>query len=153
MALFDFLKKRKKGETTPKRAQDKARRDDAQKDAKSGRGLSARGVVKGEKTEVKPIVLKTSRIAWRVLREPHVTEKSTNLSAFNQYVFKAVGRPSKMEMKKAIEEIYGVHVDRVRKIAIPRKKRKRRKQIGWRPGYTKAIATLRPGEKIEVLPH
>lgn len=100
-----------------------------------------------------PVTLKESRTAWRILRSPHVTEKSSDLTRFNQYTFKVVGNPAKPEIKKSVEEVYGVHVQRVRKISLPGKKRRRGRHFGWKSGYKKAVVTLRQGEKIEVLPH
>lgn len=142
MAFLDFFKK-KGGAKTPKRRDDKARKDEALKEKKG----------EESKKESKPIVLKESRSAWRVLGAPHVTEKSANLTSMNQYVFRAIGSPPKGEVRRAVEEVYGVHVEKVRKVEVPRRQRRRGRRVGWRPAYMKAIVTLRQGEKIEVLPH
>ena len=145
MALLNIFKKSSKKQTpkAPKRATQKV--------------ADVKDEEKKEESKVdeasKAVVLKESRVAWRILREPHVTEKSTNLTSFNQYVFKVIGNPSKPEVKKAIEETHGVHVKKVAKISLPGKKRRRGKHIGWKSGYKKAIVTLRKGESIEVLPH
>ena len=154
MAVFDFLKKKKgtQGLRAPKQGESispvaKAR---AEETAKSKEAKSK----KKEKNETQStVVLRSSRTAWRILREPHVTEKSAALTQFNQYVFKVIGSPSKQEVKKAIQEVYGVHVVKVRKTTVPGKKRRRGKHVGWKSGYKKAIVTLKQGEKIEVLPH
>ncbi len=142
MGVFDFLKRGKKGRA-PKQSEDKARKDEASRQKK----------IEERQESQKPIILRQSRTAWSVLRSPHVTEKSTDLTASNQYTFKLLGKPAKPEVKKAIEQIYAVHVEKVRKITLPRKERRRGGRIGWKPGYTKAVITLREGEKIEVLPH
>ncbi len=134
MALLDFLKKEKKGGAPQAPEQ----------------GL--RQVPRKQKPS-EEVALQKSPTAWRILRAPHVTEKATHLTHLNQYVFRVFDGAGKPEVKKAIEGVYGVHVVKVRKIVIPGKKRKRGKHIGWRSGYTKAIVTLREGEKIEVLPH
>ena len=154
MALLNIFKKSSKKQTpkAPKRGtQPDTDRYPAQKVA------DVKDEEKKEESKVdeapKAVVLKESRVAWRILREPHVTEKSTNLTSFNQYVFKVIGNPSKPEVKKAIEETHGVHVKKVAKISLPGKKRRRGKHIGWKSGYKKAIVTLRKGESIEVLPH
>lgn len=142
MALLDFLKKTEKG--TPAR-QSTVRHPDKgpRKEPK-----------KSEEKEVLPkVVLKESKIAWRVLREPHITEKATSLTRLNQYIFRIQENASKDDVRHAIQEIYGVHVVKVRKIHIPKKKRRHGRHIGWKSGYTKAIVELRKGEKIEVLPH
>jgi large subunit ribosomal protein L23 len=142
MALFDFLKKKKRA--MPKRAQDKASKDEG--------GRKEQGADK--KKAAKPTQhLKQSRNAWRILREPHVTEKATMLTGFNQYVFKVLGSPTKPEVAKAIGEVYNVNVKEVKKITVPGKKRRRGRHFGWKSGYTKVIVKLSEGEKIEVLPH
>lgn len=141
MALLDFLKKSKKDGTlqAPKQG--------------SLPGARTAGQAPKAKEKTKRVELHKSSIAWRLLREPHVTEKATRLTRLNQYVFLVYDVAVKPEVKRAIEEVYGVHVTKVRKVVIPRKKRMRGRHIGWRSGYTKAIVTLKKGEKIEVLPH
>lgn len=143
MALFNLFKRTKKLPTAPKG------RD---------QGVPQKRVerkIEGKKSGPvsKRVVLRESKTAWRVLSNPHVTEKATDLTRFNQYSFKVLNNPSKMEIKKSVEEVYNVHVDKVRKISIKGKKTRRGRHMGWRSGYKKAIVTLRKGEKIEVLPH
>ena len=151
MALLDFFKKPKKEKKLfPPKGNVKRTREE--KSIKPKRESVRRDEAKRE-GEGAPVVLKESRTAWRVLANPHVTEKSAALTAFNQYVFRVLGSPSKPEVKRAIEEIYDVHVEKVRKISMPRKQRRRGRHVGWKSGYKKAIVTLRKGEKIEVLPH
>lgn len=138
MPLLDFFKKTKKAPKAPKRSEQKVER-------KTEEGK--KGPAK------KQVVFRESKTAWRILGEPHVTEKATDLARLNQYSFKVLYNPSKMEIKKSVEEIYNVHVDKVRKISINGKRTRRGRHIGWKSGYKKAIVTLRKGEKIEVLPH
>jgi len=90
--------------------------------------------------------------AWRVLKTPHVTEKAAALSEKNQYVFKVWPRANKTEIRKAIEDIYGVDVLSVRIIKVPRKQRRLGKVQGWRKGYKKAIVKIKEGQKIEIMP-
>jgi len=170
MALLDFLKSTTR--QTKKKEEVKRPKDIKQKiekgkkmpkpmEAKRKEGKKERVFYKKETPKAKDapgsIKLKESKTAWDVLIEPHVTEKSTALTSFNQYTFRVFDDATKPEVKRAINEIYGVHVELVRKIRIARKQRsrsqRRNKQIGWRSGYTKAVVTLRKGDKIEVLPH
>lgn len=90
--------------------------------------------------------------AYRVLKEPHVTEKATDLLQKNQYVFKVLARTNKIEIKKAVEDTYGIDVVSVRIIKIPKKRRRLGKIEGWRGGYKKAVVKIAQGQKIEVLP-
>jgi large subunit ribosomal protein L23 len=108
---------------------------------------------KDTKGTTAPVALKASKVAWHVLQKPRVTEKSTDLTKMNQYTFQVFAQVTKPQVKQAIEEVYGVKVERVRRVSVPGKKRRRGRQIGWRSGYTKAIVTLRKGDSIEVLPH
>lgn len=151
MALLDFFKKPKKEKKLfPPKGRVKRTREE--KSTRPKRESARKGEAK-RKGEGAPVSLKESRTAWRVLRKPHVTEKSAALTAFNHYVFRLWGSPSKPEVKRAIEEIYDVHVEKVRKISVSGKQRRRGRHVGWKPGYKKAIVTLQKGEKIEVLPH
>jgi len=91
-----------------------------------------------------------SEIAYRVLVEPWVTERSHNLMALNKYVFKVAGSSNKNQIKQAIEELYGVEVIKTNIINIPPKKRNFARKTGWKSGYKKAIVTLKEGDKIEL---
>ena len=90
--------------------------------------------------------------AYRVLKTPQVTEKATDLVKKNQYVFKVWPRANKVEIKKAIENLYGVDVLDVKIIRVPAKRRRLGRIRGWRKGYKKAIVKIKEGQKIEVLP-
>jgi large subunit ribosomal protein L23 len=85
-----------------------------------------------------------------VLERPHVSEKSALLAGLNQYVFVIKKSATKSEVKKAIEDFYGVKVEKTRIINIPGKVKRLGRSEGWRPGYKKAIVTLKKGEKIEL---
>jgi len=89
---------------------------------------------------------------FKILIEPHVTEKTTDLVKKNQYVFEVYPRANKMEIKKAIENLYGIDVLDVKIINVPRKRRRLGRISGWKKGYKKAIVKIKEGQKIEVLP-
>ena len=95
---------------------------------------------------------KVSLIASLVLKEPHVTEKATDLIKKNQYVFKVQSKANKKDVKKSVEEFYGVSVVSVKIINIHPKERRLGKTIGQSSGYKKAIIKIEQGQKIEVLP-
>jgi len=90
--------------------------------------------------------------AYRVLKGPQVTEKATDLTKKNQYVFKIWPEVNKAEVKRAIEDLYGVDVLSVKTINVPSRQRRLGRIKGWRSGYKKAIVKIREGQKIEVLP-
>lgn len=95
---------------------------------------------------------KPSDKAYSILFSPHITEKATMLAKENNYVFKIRPAANKTEVKKVIEDRYGVNVIGVKIINIPAKKRRLGRQEGWRKGYKKAIVKIKKGQKIEILP-
>lgn len=86
-----------------------------------------------------------------ILKSACISEKATDLSKLNQYVFKVSSRANKNEIKKAVESFYKVDVISVRVINTPSKKRRRGKISGWKKGYKKAIVKIKPNQKIEVI--
>lgn len=78
------------------------------------------------------------------------TEKGSDMLMHNKYIFKVAKRANKIEIKKAIEEIYSVHVDKVNIMVIKGKKRRVRFREGMTPSWKKAIVTLKPDNRIEV---
>lgn len=94
-------------------------------------------------------VEKTVRAQGVVLR-PIVSEKSTMLSALNQYVFEVNPEANRIEIKKGIETLYNVHVVRVNTIPEKGKFVRYGRTAGWTKKRKKAIITLLQGEKIEV---
>ncbi|MFH0852403.1 MAG: 50S ribosomal protein L23 [bacterium] len=90
--------------------------------------------------------------AYRILESPHVTEKSGMLSEHNSYVFKVNSSANKHEIKKAVQDLYGVAVEGVTVVNIPRKARRLGRSQGFKPGFKKAMVKLAEGEKIEIMP-
>jgi len=96
---------------------------------------------------------KTTTAKGKILKGPHVTEKATELAQDNQYVFKVFPNANKSEIKKAIENLYDVNVQKVRIMNMPKKKRRSGRSEGWKSGYKKAAVKVKEGQKIEVMPH
>lgn len=89
-----------------------------------------------------------------ILIRPIVTEKMERLSEkLNQYGFIVDKRANKLEIKKAIKELYGVTVDSINTIRYSGKLKSRYTKSGFLSGRTnsfkKAIVTLKKGEKID----
>lgn len=108
----------------------------------------------GEIKEEMPMISRKRAVleAYRILKIPHITEKATDLVKNNQYVFKVWPEANKVEIKKAIEDLYGVDVLSVKIINVPPKQRRLGRIRGWRKGFKKAIVKIKEGQKIEVLP-
>ena len=81
-----------------------------------------------------------------------LTEKASLLGEKNnQYVFRVDPRANKLQIKQAIEGIFGKKVVRVNTCQYAgKKKRERRADFGRRVHWKKAIVTLAKGEKIDL---
>ncbi len=86
-----------------------------------------------------------------VVKRPLVTEKSERgREASQQYAFEVNRDATKIQVKNAVEKLFGVHVTAVR-TSIARGKNKRvGRSVGRRPNWKKAIVTLREGESISL---
>ena len=81
---------------------------------------------------------------------PAVTEKATSLSEFNKMVFKVHKGASKKSIKKSIEKIFKVNVIKINTINLRGKTKVVRGKKTSRPGYKKAIITLKKGQSIDL---
>ncbi len=97
-------------------------------------------------------VLKKTPMAWSILKNPYISEKATSLAKENKYVFKISDNANKIQVKKAVEEIYGSKVVEVNIIKVPRKRKRLGKHHGWKKGFKKAIVQIKEGQKIDVYP-
>jgi large subunit ribosomal protein L23 len=87
---------------------------------------------------------------YDVLKRPIVTEASTDAMELNKYTFEVDGRANKVQIRRAIEEIFKVHVTKVNTMWVPGKTKRRGYSVGRTPERKKAIVTLAPGETIEL---
>ena len=81
---------------------------------------------------------------------PNVTEKSTALSEFNKVVFKVDKNANKKSIKKSIEKIFKVNVVKINTVNIKRKAKLVKNKKSFKPGYKKAIITLKKGQSIDL---
>jgi large subunit ribosomal protein L23 len=89
-----------------------------------------------------------------ILIKPVVTEKMTQQGeTLNRYGFIVDKKANKIEIKKAVEELYGVTVESVNTMRYGGKRRSRYTRTGIIQGktnsYKKAIVTLAEGESID----
>lgn len=87
---------------------------------------------------------------YRVIKAPLVSEKSSSSQAEGKYTFWVDRASNKIEIKKAVKEIYGVDAIKVHVLNAKGKKRRLRYHEGKRPDRKKAIVTLKEGQTIEV---
>jgi large subunit ribosomal protein L23 len=92
---------------------------------------------------------------WDVLKSPVVTEKSVLLKESTSdegdgqiLSFRVERKASKDDIRKAVEEIFNVKVDKIRTVNYEGKLKRRGKFEGRRPSWKKAYVTLKKGEPI-----
>jgi len=87
-----------------------------------------------------------------VVKNPIVTEKSTELGKNGKYIFLIDKNTTASEAKKIVENIYQVKVTDTNVINIKSKKRRLGNSVGIKPGYKKVIMTFQKGQKLDILP-
>ncbi len=85
-----------------------------------------------------------------IILQPVITEKSMYLKEKNnQVTFWVHPEANKIEIKKAVEELFNVKVEKVQTIRVKGKPKRIYRYEGRRPVRKKAIVRLAPGETIE----
>ncbi len=90
-----------------------------------------------------------------VLKKPVLSEKVNKLTEkFNRYTFIVDRKANKLEIKKAVEEFYGIQVQEVNTLVMPSKAKSRNTKAGVvsgrKPAKKKAIVTVAEGETIDL---
>ena len=81
---------------------------------------------------------------------PNITEKATSMSEFNKIVFRVHKNASKNLIKKSIEKIFKVKVIKINTINLKGKTKIVKNKKAFKPGYKKAIITLKKGQSIDL---
>ena len=89
-------------------------------------------------------------IPHEIIVRPLITEKNTNLMLFNKYSFEVLRSASKPEIKRAIETLFNVSVEKVHTMNVRGKLKRRGREMGYTREWKKAIVTLVPGDRIEI---
>jgi len=89
-------------------------------------------------------------IDYDIIRRPVITEK-TNIQKddANKVTFEVDPRANRIEVKRAVEQIFKVKVADTRTMNVNGKIKRRGRITGKRRNWKKAIVTLMPGERIE----
>lgn|SRR3990167_2888026 len=143
MGLFDKFKKKKAPTSTDVKS------DDASVPTESVGNDSGTEAVKLERETVKiPVPAMPMPHGSRVLVRPWLSEKGTHFAANGKYVFLVERSTNKAEVRKTIQKLYNVHVEDVKIINMPAKKRRYGAAVGQTSPRKKAVVVLRSGEKI-----
>ena len=87
---------------------------------------------------------------YDIIKRPLVTEKSNiQKETANQLTFEVDRSANRIEIRRAIEQIFNVKVASVRTMQVTGKVKRRGRILGKRRDWKKAIVTLRPGERID----
>ena len=94
--------------------------------------------------------VKNNSNAYKVLVKPWVTEKASIQGAQDKYFFEVSKDTNKIEIAKAIKDVYGVSPISINVINMIGKKVRHGKVIGKKKDWKKAVITLKKGESIKI---
>jgi len=84
-----------------------------------------------------------------IIRRPIITEKGVQIKELQRtLVFEVAPAATKPEIKRAVETMFNVKVERVRTVNLPGKFRRRGQKGGYRADWKKAYVRLKSGEKM-----
>lgn len=161
MSLFDKTKKDdKKAKTTSQGASstaaktkkvvsdkkaDVAEQKVSMKDLYDGGATQAVSTTAGREKQVRKFAN-----AYKVLIKPVVTERAAHLGVINKYVFAVAPKANKIEIAKAVNEVYGIKPIGVNIISMSGKKVRYGKTRGQKKDWKKAVVTLPAGKTINL---
>ena len=85
--------------------------------------------------------------AQDIILAPVITEKSMMGVAERKYTFKVATDANKIEIAKAVEELFGVDVEKVNTVSVRGRFKRMGRTAGYRSDWKKAIVTLAEGSK------
>lgn len=128
-----------KKEKKPQTKKEKVKKDKPAEEAKpeKKKGATRRKTVSGE--------------ASRIILRPVFTEKAERMQAYGKYTFMVSGDANKVEVARAIRDLYGVKPVSVRVLVSKGKSVRSGRTRGRRKDEKKAVVTLPPGQIITVM--
>ena len=85
--------------------------------------------------------------AQDIIIRPVVTEKTMNGLPLKKYTFEVAKTAGKIEIKRAIEELFGVKVSKVNTLHVRGHYRRQGRTGGYTPAWKKAVITLTEDSK------
>ena len=86
-------------------------------------------------------------MSYEIIKKPVITENSMDQMADRKYTFEVAKDANKIEIKKAIEEVFGVKVEKVTTMLVLGKVKRMGANSGKRPDWKKAIVKLTADSK------
>lgn len=87
------------------------------------------------------------KTSYDIIVKPIVTEHSMDLTQERKYTFEVLRGSSKRDIRKAVEEIFGVEVDSVNTMNVRGKMKRQGRHQGLTRSWKKAIVKLTPDSK------
>lgn len=87
------------------------------------------------------------KTGYDVIISPIITENTMDMAADKKYAFKVAKDSNKTEVRKALEEIFGVDVAKVNIVNVSGKRKRLGRTFGTTSSYKKAVVTLTPDSK------
>ncbi|HNZ83749.1 MAG TPA: 50S ribosomal protein L23 [Candidatus Pacearchaeota archaeon] len=137
MALLDILKNKEEKETKKKK--------NVAKEVKEEKKEKEISVSKEKLSDI------SNGQSLVLIKKPYITEKATFLSESGKYVFIVPDNANKIEIKKAIQDIYKVKVEKLNKIKVKPKEIGFGKNKGFTKRFVKIVVTVKKGQKIDIL--
>lgn len=135
--LYQSEGKKKKAKTAEKKAAPSTGSKKEEKETPSQEAPASGKAVTGGK-------------AYEILVKPIITERSGDLGVQNKYVFEVAEKANKVEVSKAVKEVYGIRPVKVNIIKMKGKRVRFGRTFGKRKDWKKAIVTLPQGKTINV---
>ncbi len=146
MGILDKISGKKAKESAKKSAP-KAKKAPAETAAKTKAPAE-----KAETAKVRgPLAKEGAGEAYRILVRPVLTEKTSQLQAINQYTFAVAKGATKVDVARAVRDLYGVKPLSVRIVNAKGKKVRSGRSQGQEKDVKKAVVTLKAGETLTVL--
>ncbi|MBQ3023312.1 MAG: 50S ribosomal protein L23 [Clostridia bacterium] len=86
-------------------------------------------------------------MSYEIIKKPVITENSMDQMADRKYTFEVAKDANKIEIKKAVEEVFGVKVEKVTTMRVLGKVKRMGANSGKRPDWKKAIVKLTADSK------
>lgn len=91
--------------------------------------------------------------SYQTLIRPVVSEKSTVLGEQGKYVFEVASAANKVQIRRAVEEVFAskkVSVEAVNIVRVPGKMKRLGRHVGMSRAWKKAIVTLKAGQRLDL---
>jgi large subunit ribosomal protein L23 len=129
---------------------DRFKKEEGAKKPKAQQKKQKKEKKKAPKAKVEKSKARTESNAYRVLVNPLISEKATDMGQDNKYIFIVNKKATKTEIKQAIKDVYGVKPLSVKTINVIGKQRRYGRVLGKTSDYKKAVIALPEGETIEI---